>query len=153
MIPVMSARARQRSLVLAGLALLAVASVALAASDRGELFPRPWDSTAVKRAGITHPLFDRTAVSVDFERHGETVGWKAECNSFGTQADIRKHRLVIDRQIVGTEIACPDLQARQDGWLVRFFASSPKWRILDSGLLKLTAGHRVIELQRRPRGN
>jgi META domain len=127
--------------------------VALAASDRGAVFPRPWDSTAVERAGITHPLFDRTTVTVDFKRQGQTVGWKADCNSFGTRADIRKHRLVIHGRIVGTLIGCPELPERQDGWLVRFFASNPKWRILDSGVLKLTAGQRVIKLHRRTRGN
>jgi heat shock protein HslJ len=140
--------------VIAVVLALVCAGVASAASDRGALFGRSWDSTAVKRDGAPHPLFDRTEVTVNFKRQGETVGWKAECNSYGAKAEIRKHRLVINKdQIAGTLIGCPDRRARQDRWLVRFFASSPRWHILDSGVLKLTAGHRIIKLHRRPRGN
>ena len=132
--------------------VLSVAGSAQAASDSADLFGRGYVSKAVLKDGVRHPLFEGTNIRVDFDHRAEydSVGWRADCNFFGARVDVTEERLLVG-QIAGTEMGCAKPQNRQDRWMLRFFASDPKWRIRRDETLKLTAGDRVIRLiSRRP---
>jgi len=123
---------------------------AQAASEPAELFGRAYFSTAVKKDGAPHRLFEGTEIRVDFERREEydVVRWRADCNYFGAPVEITDKCLVTG-QAEGTLVACSPPLARQDGWLARFFASNPRWRTGRGQTLRLRAGERVVKLRRR----
>jgi hypothetical protein len=139
-----------RATVLAtSLVALTVSTTAIASSDEAELFNGAYVSTAVAKDDEPHALFKGTEIRVRFEhRTGyDVVQWWAQCNRFGARVEIADRRLITERAD-GTLVACRNRQHRQDRWLTRFFASDPRWWVRQD-LLKLTAGERVIKLDRR----
>ena len=141
-----------RRTLLATLLIALFGGTAQAAIEPGELFGRAYFSTAVTKAGAPHPLFEGTEVRVDFEHRKtyDVVRWDARCNIFGARVKVTDERLKLPGLISGTSQFCSKQPRRQDRWLVRFFASDPKWGLDKRGLLRLESGSRVMELRRRP---
>jgi heat shock protein HslJ len=126
-------------------AFLGIATFARGGEPAAPLGP-PYESTKVLVGGEPKRLFDETPIRVDFDR--DSVSFDAACNQFGGSMKTEGQRLDV-ADIVGTEMACPGGgRMRQDDWLVRFFASDPKWHASGRDRLKLVSGHGVIKLVR-----
>jgi META domain len=113
---------------------------------------RPFISTAVTENGAPRSLVPGTRIEVRFMEHTLTgqpgVGWRAGCNTFGSDVEIAPDRLILG-DIGGTAAGCPseDLH-EQDDWLARFFDSDPRWRLNDR--LVITSDGTVITLEASP---
>lgn len=138
----------------AGLMATVAVVAALSLSAPAEASYRPperlWGKyTAVSASGARAAhLFDRPkeiGVGLSHGRRGQRIGWEANCNWFGAQMRVGRKRLRLG-SIASTEIGCPNLWGRQDGWLERLFAADPHWE-LKRGLLVLRAGPRVLRLR------
>ncbi|HWW66811.1 MAG TPA: META domain-containing protein [Solirubrobacterales bacterium] len=99
--------------------------------------------TAVRDAVNPPPFPEPPRILVWISR--KEFGWEANCNGFFANLRVTSRRLRVT-MIGSTAKLCPDVRAREDRWLKKFFESDPYWRVRGARL-RLTAGHRVILLR------
>jgi len=117
--------------------------------EAGELRGATFASTAVTEAGELRPLVPGTRVELSFSEAGsdrQGVGWEAGCNLFGSKVVVAADHLLVDERI-GTAMGCTGPLQDQDEWIGDFLESNPSWELSD-GLLTLSAGETVVELER-----
>lgn len=112
-----------------------------------QLWGREFVAAFVKGIDGKQPPFAQPGdIQVSFSKgHAQGIGWKANCNSFGANVQIRADRLKVTG-VVGTRIGCPPVTAREDRWLGHFFEADPKWRWRGTHLT-LTSGDKVMQLE------
>jgi heat shock protein HslJ len=112
-----------------------------ALTSRAELDGRAFVSREVLEDGTPRPLAAGTEIQIDFD--GDTVRWRAGCNSFGGPFDVAGGRLVLE-EMGGTAMGCDQPRMDQDEWLSAFLRSEPAIT-LDGDDLTLTGS--AIEIR------
>lgn len=117
--------------------------------EAGKLWGATFASTAATEAGERRRLVPGTRVELSFGEAGSDrrgVGWEAGCNLFGSKVVVAADHLLVDER-TGTSMACTGPLQDQDEWIGDFLESNPSWELSD-GLLTLSAGETVVELER-----
>jgi hypothetical protein len=136
--------------IVVALLLCAAQSPACAAASRG-LWDHNYVATHVTGDGADGKLFsDPGVIGVTLSRsrrHGERIGFQANCNGYGARIHLRGGKLHLG-EATSSDEWCSGVAGRQDSWLWTFFDSVPSWR-LRGRLLAIWGGGRAMVLRQK----